>query len=258
MLANKRREAILKLLREHGAVQTGKLMKLLDVTGETLRKDFIELEKHGLLQRVHGGAVQLKESARALSLDVREEQNTAKKRELARYALPLIEDGSFIALDGGTTGNEMARAIAAADFKDLTVMTYSLTICEILRNAPGVTVMLTGGTYLPDFNEMCGQAALDTLENHHFAKAILCVSGVSLSFGVSDCYPKTYPIQRAMLRHASQVIVLADSSKFEKNAELRIAPLTPALTLVTDSGLDEELRTLYREAGVHLICESEN
>ena len=54
------------------------------------------------------------------------------------------------------------------------------------------------------------------------------------------------------------MIVLADSSKFEQNAELRIAPLSPALTLVTDSALDTELRTLYRETGVKLICGKEN
>ena len=198
MLAKERHERILSKLTAHGAVQTGTLMKELNVTGETLRKDFIELERRGLLHRVHGGAVAQKQGATVLSLDVREETRIAEKRELANYALPLIEDGSLIALDGGTTGNEMARAIAAADFKRLTVLTYSLSVCEILRNAKGVTVLLTGGRYLPEFHELCGQAALDTIETHHFKTAILCVSGLSLSFGVSDCYPDTYPIQRAM------------------------------------------------------------
>lgn len=255
MLARERQNRILQVLQERGSVQTGELMKALNVTGETLRKDFILLEEKGLLQRTHGGAVLPRETVRFQHLAARQHENLAQKRELCRYALRFVHDGDSIVVGCGSTGSVMADVIADAGFQNLTVVTHSLEAWALLRDCRGIRLILTGGTYLPEENALYGQEAIDTIENHHFSLYFLCPSGVSEGFGISDYVPEIHPLQRAYMKQASRTVVLADSSKFEKNAHLRICPLSPAYTIVTDSKIDPEIRDRYREAGLTVICE---
>ncbi len=255
MLARERQNKILQLLQQKGAVQTGELMRLLDVTGETLRKDFIAMESKGLLQRMHGGAVLPQETVPFQHLEARQHEHLAQKRELCRLALRFVHDGDSIVVGCGSTGSVMAEVIASAGFKNLTVVTHSLEAWALLRECRGIRLILTGGTYLPEENALYGQEAIDTIENRHFSLYFLCPSGISTAFGISDYVPEIHPLQRAYMRQASRTVVLADSSKFEKNAHLRICPLSPAYTLVTDSALDPDIRDRYREAGLTVICE---
>ncbi len=254
MLAKERHDQILTLLRQRGSVQTGELMRALNVTGETLRKDFIAMEVKGLLQRTHGGAVLPIETVPLQHLKERQHSNLDKKQELCRLALRFVHDGDNIVVGCGSTGEIMAQTIADAGFKNLTVMTHSISAWEILRGVRGIRLILTGGVYLPEENSLCGQEAIDTIENHHFSLYFLCPSGISTTFGISDYIPEIHPLQRAYMRQASRTVVLADSSKLEKDAHLRICPLSPAYTLVTDAGIDREVLARYREAGLEVIC----
>ena len=253
MLANERHRQILLLLREKGAVQTGDLCRRFGVAGETLRKDFMLLESNGLLTRTHGGAVLPQESVPLRHMVERQHSHLEEKNELCRLALPFIKDGDSIVIGCGSTGSALAAAVAKAGFHDLTVMTHSLEAFSQLKDTPGIRLLLTGGTFLPEENSLYGEEALETIKNHHFSLYFLCPSGISMNFGISDYIPEVHPIQRAYLAQSSRTVVLADSSKFEKNAHLRICPLSPAYTLVTDSALDPRIRARYLEAGYDLI-----
>ncbi len=255
MLAKERQNKILQLLGENGSVKTGELCRRFGVAGETLRKDFMLLEGKGLLVRTHGGAVRPQETVPMQHLEERQHSNLSKKHELCRLALRFIHDGDSIVVGCGSTGAVMAQTVAGAGFTDLTVVTHSLDAWHILKSVPGIRLILTGGTYLPEENSLYGQEAIDTIENHHFSVYFLCPSGISTTFGISDYIPEIHPLQRAYMRQASRTVVLADSSKFEKNAHLRICPLSPAYTLVSDAGLSPEIRARYREAGLEVICE---
>lgn len=255
MLAKERQNKILQLLQDKGSVQTGELIRTLGVTGETLRKDFIFMEASGLLTRTHGGAILPRETAPLQHLKERHHSHLEQKKELCRLALRFVHDGDNIVMGCGSTGLVMASLIAEAGFKNLTVMTHSMGAWEILRHCPDIHLLLTGGAYLPEENSLYGQEAIDTIENHRFSLYFLCPSGISLDFGISDYIPEIHPLQRAYMRQSSRVVILADSSKFERDAHLRICPLSPAYTLVTDSDLSPEIRALYREAGLNVICE---
>ncbi len=255
MLAKERHDQILRLLHENGAVQTGELCRRFGVAGETLRKDFMLLESKGLLMRTHGGAVTPQETVPLQHLEERQHSHLEQKHELCRLALRYIHDGDSIVVGCGSTGSVLAKILAKESFHDLTVMTHSLEAWEILKGTPGIRLILTGGVFLPEENSLYGQEAIDTIESHHFSVYFLCPSGISMSFGISDYIPEIHPLQRAYMRQASRTVVLADSSKFEKNAHLRICPLSPAYTLVTDSALDPEIRSRYLEAGLDLITE---
>ena len=61
MLTQQRHEIILELLREKGSITVTEVKDLLDTSESTVRRDITALDKEGKLEKVFGGAVELKE-----------------------------------------------------------------------------------------------------------------------------------------------------------------------------------------------------
>ena len=160
-----------------------------------------------------------------------------------------------VAVQAGVT--EISSAAEFAEilrlrFKELTVITHSLDVFERLQGKSGFKILLVGGTFLPEEKAFCGITALETYKMLHCDKAFIMPAAVSLKNGITDCGETLMTVERQMLDSADEVFVLADSDKFEKTALYRLAPMSARFTLVTDSGLSEELRALYEENGIRV------
>ena len=252
VVAKERQMRICDLLTAENAVRIADLAEMFQVTAETIRRDLMALEKAGLLQRTHGGALSLARMAHIKDYTQRQGETQEQKRALAACAAAHIQEEDTVLIDAGTTALALARLLPGR-FRRLTVATYSLDVAQALKDAPGIDMILCGGYYLGAENACWGDFALDTLRRLHADKAFLCPSCVSLAGGITDYLYELLPLQRAYLQGADRVFILADSSKFEKTARLQITPLAADYPLITDDSLPEEIFTLYQEKGLQII-----
>ena len=252
MFANERRNKILELLSRRSSVTVTELTGLFQVSLETIRRDLEYLEQQGALKRVHGGALSMNRMQSYTGLSERSTEHQPEKRQIARAALSHIHEGERIALDAGSTTSELAHLLCDS-FQELTIVTASLPIFEILSEKPGFQVILTGGFYLPGEKAFYGRLALDMIRQLHVSAFFHAPSALSLNFGLSEHIRELVEVQRAFIAAADQVFVLADSSKFETCAALTVCDLSPRFLYLTDNGLSDEIRDAWKRASLDII-----
>lgn len=252
MLAKERMDLICKMLRINGAVTTGQLSREIGVSVETVRRDLLALERENHLLRVHGGAVLNGESVIPIPLPVRMEQNRDKKQLLSEAACSLIDEGESIAIDSGSTAVEFA-AVLARKFKSLTVVTHSSDVFSFLQANSSFELILIGGVYSREACAFFGHITEDAISSMHFNKSFIMPAALSLKNGIGDCTDRSVKIQRIMIERSDAAFAMADSDKFEKNALYSVAPLSPGIALITDSGLPSEIAQLYEENKIKII-----
>lgn len=251
MLANQRREQIAEYVRKNGAITVSYIMNTYKVSTETVRKDLNELEKLNLLQRVHGGAVAKNKVQHYKILSDRLDENKGRKAELALVAAKLICENDVVAIDAGSTAVEVANAIKNT-IRNITVVTYSLEIFEMFSNDPDYKAILIGGEYLAKEKAFYGSLAEETVEKLNFDKAFVFPAAVSVSGGASDYMTEFHNIQKAYIKNSRKVYFLADSTKFETTAFMKLWDLS-GYTIITDSELDDGIFDRYTEHGIQVL-----
>ena len=252
MLASQRQAEIEKLLKANGAVTTADLTERFGTSLETVRRDLLTMEKAGLLNRVHGGAVAITEMMAYHPLEHRNREQSSQKDALARTAAALVSNGDYIAIGTGSTPMHFAQELKNR-LQQLTVVTYSLSVFEILRDVPGFRLILLGGQFMPEENAFSGQITLDMLDTLHVQKAFVFPSAVSMEHGICGFEETLYPLQKKLLQCCDQAYILADSSKFERTALFKVADMRPEYIYVTDPELPKQLHSLYTQNGLTVI-----
>jgi len=250
LVAPERRRRIAELVRDRGSVRASDLMDLFSVTDETIRRDLAQLADLGVLLRAHGGAVAAPTRAESsFSLRLREHQ--AEKAAIARAAADLVSDGSTIIVDSGSTAVHFVRALKSK--RDLIVVTNAVTNAIELMDSPAITVVLTGGIVRPTTFGAVGELAVATLRELRVDQTFLAINGVSIEGGLT--YPNfdEVAVKLAMIAAASEVILLADHSKFGHDSLVRVAPIDVLTQIVTSPGGDPEMLAALRERGIDVI-----
>src|SRR5664279_5247356 len=134
MYAEERQQHILDRARAAGRVDVNSLAETLDVTPETVRRDLTILDRHGVLRRVHGGAIPVERLGFEPGVETRTERNVAEKERIAKAALPHLPDEGTILLDAGTTTLRLAELIPHDH--ELTIVTNSLPIATMVAQHP--------------------------------------------------------------------------------------------------------------------------
>lgn len=252
MFAEERQNIIKNILESSGAVTTAGLVRKFNVSTETIRRDLLLLEQNGVLKRVHGGAVKTGGTLVYSDLNERLDQNTDEKNELAEKAALCVCEGDVITIDSGSTAAALARVLRNR-FKKLTVFTYSTDVFDTLKDCEGYTLILCGGIFNPTEKSFGGSFVLDAIGRIHTNKLFLCPASVCVEHGICEFRDDFATIQRALLSTADRVYILADSSKFEQNATIKIGDLRSDYICVTDSGISDELIKLYAENGIKVL-----
>ncbi len=252
MFAIERQQAILNIIDEKGNVTISELGSLFRVSTETIRKDLLILEKNGMLVRTHGGAVSNSRNKAFLPLSERLKEHVPEKAELCGYAVQFIQNGDIIAIDAGSTAIELSKLIAGM-FTRLTVVTYSLDVFKILSPVSGIDVLLCGGIFNARENFFKGDLTLNMINQIHTMKLFLFPSAVSLKFGISDYTNDSLPLQQALMHNTDKVFVLADSEKLEKNAFIKLGDIPDEYTIITDSGVSDEIFDLYIKNNINIV-----
>lgn len=252
LLAEERRFRIREILSRERTVTASELIRTLDVTAATIRRDLAALEKEGVLVRSHGGAVSRTSSTNFQpSYEALGRSNRAEKQAIAREAERLILDGETVFLEGSTTVYELARRLLHRN--RLTVITNSPPIVEELQRSQHVSVISTGGELQKDVFYLSGVWAQRALAEIRVDKAVLGVSAIDPSYGISTASQAEAQIKKMILKAARVSIAVTDHSKFGNQGFAYVGPVTDIDILVTDSAADPKHLRPLREAGVELI-----
>ncbi|HAN69980.1 MAG TPA: hypothetical protein DCQ36_00075 [Actinobacteria bacterium] len=242
-------QVILDRLDAEGEISITDLAVTLGVSEMTVRRDLDRLESSGALRRVHGGAIKGVSGSYEPPFGVRAERQAAEKQLVARAIAELIADRETVILDGGSTGVAVARELFD---RELTVCTPSLHVADILRGAPNVRLLLTGGFMRRSEESLVGPSAVATLESHVFDTYVMTVSGIDPQHGCTEWNEDDAIIKRTALKVATRCVVAADSTKFGATAFARVCGLDAISTVVTDAHLADAYRERVQMMGVAL------
>jgi DeoR/GlpR family transcriptional regulator of sugar metabolism len=238
------------------AVYVNDLAKEFGVSPSSIRTDLNELERQGILQRTHGGAI-LAEGldgrliAAKLPFEARQQQLQAEKDAIGRAAVALIDDGDAIMIDGGSTTVYVARHLG--EKRGLTVITNAIALLPDLMAIPDAQVYLTGGLLDRGFVTLLGEVALDTIGRFRTVKAVLGMDGISADAGLTVTDPAVAATKRKMMQAGGQLIVVSDHTKLNRISLYTLAPLAAMHTLVTDAGADPGTIEAIRACGPRVI-----
>ncbi|MBE2315622.1 DeoR/GlpR transcriptional regulator [Solirubrobacter sp. CPCC 204708] len=245
MLAATRHDAILDALAAHGTVATTELAERLGVSVDTVRRDLLELEHSGHLRRVHGGAVRPAPGKRRFVDRVAE--GASGKAVVGALAAQLLRSGQLIAVGGGTTTLELARALSPE--LSATVVTTSPDVAVALRDLPDVDVIVPGGRLDRTSQTLVGA---ETIAQIQTLRPDLCVIGacsVHPEYGITLREREEAQVLRALVERSHRLVVLATAEKLGTAAPHVVSERIDAL--VSDAPAAE--LEPYAQAGIELV-----
>lgn len=246
-----RKEEIVKLLSEQRIVTTIGLAERFQVSMETIRRDFNELEEMKMIRRVHGGAVLYTEYGIEPDYTYRTAENYNEKYRIGKKAAEMVRDGDSIIVDIGTTTLEFTRFLKGK--KDLTVMTNSLKIAYELMTEKGISVLLLGGKVRFGEGTTSGYWAEEMIDGFFADKLFLGAGAIIPQYGIMDYHMEETNLRRHFLKQAKQVIALADYSKFGIKAMNQVCKSKDLDYLITDEKTDKKMLKDLKECGVKII-----
>ena len=233
--------------REFVDLQT--LCKDLKSSESTVRRDLIQLEKAGILRRVHGGALAAHGRDDSVDFSGLSARMSPEKQRIAKAAAPLVENGQTVILDGGSTVAAVARELVGMR---LHVMTNSLPIAQVFKEARGIELTLTGGYLDPRLEVLVGPFCEKMLDSVAADVLIMGIGGVTEA-GYSNNNTLIVGSERKMIEVSRKVVIVADHSKFGRAGIVPVAPLQAADVVVSDKALDSTYRRLLRSHGVEVV-----
>jgi DeoR/GlpR family transcriptional regulator of sugar metabolism len=250
LFPEERRTVILRILNQTGRCRVNDLARELTVSEVTVRQDLDVLEKQGLLSRTHGGAMLTAKRGFERSFQCEETAFRDEKARIGLAAAGLVSDGETIILDVGTTVTEVARNIQTR--KELTVVTNALNIAMLLEEAPGITVLVTGGTLRSKQHSLVNPFGQFILERIRVDTAFIGINGIEAEHGVTNANMAEAEMKSYFLKAARRRILVADSSKIGNVALAKIATLSEIDLLITDEQADSEEISRIQEKGLQV------
>lgn len=227
-----RHKQILDLLRSQEAVEVEDLAERFGLTTQTIRQDLRDLDERGLLKRTHGGARRLA-SVAGRDYSERRSFRGHEKRAIAELAASLIPDNCSLTLNIGTTTEQVARALVG--HSNLMVISNNINIITMLSGSKNKDLVLVGGRVRQSDGAVVGEDAVEFIARYKVDYAVIGASALDADGAVLDFDAREVSVARAILRNARTRILVADSSKFDVSAPVRICEVADVDFVVTDA-----------------------
>lgn len=253
MYAAERQQLLAERLQLDGRLVVVDIAEELAVSSETVRRDLAALERDGLAQRVHGGAV----ATRALrilepGLAQRTTTHVEQKTRIARAAVDLLPaEGGSIVLDAGTTISQLVDEIPLDH--PLTAITHAIPVAAQLTAIPSVTLHVLGGRVRGVTAAAVGQSMIDSLAGLHVDVCFLATNGADPELGLSTPDAEEAAAKRALVRSARTVVAVFDSSKFSERHVFSFASYDDLDVVVTDDGISADDRAALEAHHVKVV-----
>lgn len=239
-------------------IESGKPMSAADIAEKTMLskatvyRTLNRLERQGLINRLNSGVVLPKEPETSFGL--RLNTNIDKKREIAEKAVSVVNDGDVVFIDASTTCLAFARELAKSRLSRVSIATNStFVVNELCNDVYEFYVVCTGGELQPKLNALVGPIACSSIKSMRFHKAFISGAAFSYETGLMTTQTSLAEILRTASSCASETIVLVDSTKFYKEAFLNVLDCDRIGTIISDSGLDSEVKAALESRGVRVL-----
>jgi DeoR family glycerol-3-phosphate regulon repressor len=251
MKPKQRQARALEAIERAGEVTVDGLAADFGVSPETVRRDLMLLAENGVVQRVHGGARRLRLHAEG-TFEQRMDEAAAEKAKVARKLAQIITPGDTCLIDTGST--TLACAQALSEITDLTIVTNSVRIAQVMARGSGMArVHLIGGIYDVDNGESVGADAIEQIARFHADYAIIGVAALDAAAGPSAANFDEASVARAMCFNARKIIIVAHAEKFVRQAAHKICRFDEIDMIVSDDAPADDLRRVLKSSGVILI-----
>jgi len=242
---------VLELLETRDSLHVAELAEALSVSEVTIRSDLSTLAEQGLVARVRGGVRALNQGQSEVGFDLRLRLEVPRKLAIARAAAALVGEGEAVALDASTTAYYLALELRQK--RELVVVTNGLLVATALADAPGITVLVTGGILRLSAMSLVGDLGTEVLRTTRINKGFLGARGLSLARGLMDLNPDEVRIKQEMADACEQVYGILDGTKWHRSALLSFAPTGELAGIVTDSGAPADEVEAWRTAGIEVV-----
>jgi DeoR/GlpR family transcriptional regulator of sugar metabolism len=251
--------ALLDQMAADGQLTVAEAAQALGVSQATIRRDMDQLARQQLVTRTRGGAIAGQVSY-DLPLRYKTARHAAEKQRIGRAAAALVEPGAAVALNGGTTTSEVARALATRpDLAEgtgapaVTVVTNAMNIANELAVRPHVKIVVTGGVTRGQSYELIGPFATLVLAELTLDWAILGADALDARAGAAAHHEGEASINHLMATRAEQVMIVADHSKLGQRAFARMCAVDEIDVIVTDTDASAESLAPFTERGIRVI-----
>jgi len=246
-----RRQEILGRVSQAGRVAVAELSQEFGVSEVTIRGDLQALADGNLIVRTHGGAIPAGSGLPVLSLSQRLQQQVQQKAHIGAAAARLVADGDAVILDSSSTAFAIAQNLKTHRY--VTVITNGLAVAQELLDAPGVTVVVIGGTVRKDTASIVSTGGLDMLRRFNIQKGFFGAHGISLAEGLTDVSAEEAEIKRPLVAMCREVVAVFDATKWGRVGLASFADVSQIARIITDIYAPADLVAHIRQAGVDVI-----
>ncbi|HHX37042.1 MAG TPA: DeoR/GlpR transcriptional regulator [Clostridiaceae bacterium] len=254
--SGKRQQEIYNLLELEGYVQISELSESMGVTPVTIRNDLDILEEAGYARRILGGAI-LPPVKNPLHNRSVMEHNVELKIELGKLAAQLVANGETLLIGSGTTTYYFALELK--NHQNLNIVTNSIPIAVAFHAKPGFRTILLGGNvttqHIDAYAFTFGDEAYEQMRKYRADKTFLSWDGISIHSGYTTYNVEEANLNKLMMKHANETIVIADSTKLGRETFTRVAPIDSADYIVTNPSADPSLLEELRLRGVKILTQ---
>ncbi len=256
MIPAERRRRILSRTRVEGVVSTQDLAEELNVSELTIRRDLKTLAVEGLLVRTRGGASMRGSLTQELTYLEKTAEAHREKVIIAAKAAELVEAGDSMILGPGTSTLELANQIKQVS--DLTVVTNSLLVVDVLMSVSNIQVEVTAGSLRRSIRALVGPLTEESLKTLRVNKVFISGNGVTPERGLTTPEVTVASSDRALVAAGEKRIVLADHTKIGVDTMWQTMSVDQIDVLVTDSRASADHVEALRSAGVEVIIATDD
>lgn len=250
MDAIERQNEIINLLNQMDRVEVDDLSRRFGVSLQTVRTDLRDLSARGQLSRVHGGAVRIASAANRDYAD-RRRLNADGKLAMAALAAEVIPENCSIALNIGTSTEQVARALAG--HSGLTILSNNINIINMMMTENPKNLILVGGSIRLSDGAIVGDEAVEFINRYKVDFAVIGASAMDADGAIMDHDAREVAVARAILRNARSRILVCDGSKFDRSAPVRICDVGALDFIVTDRPVPREFAAAAQSAGTRIL-----
>jgi DeoR family fructose operon transcriptional repressor len=225
MLHDQKVEKILELLETRPYWTSIDLSQKLNASRSTIQRCLQELHDAGLAERIHGGVKRLDRRLSApITVEKRVEEDAQAKDVIANSAIKLLPESGYIYLDAGTSLWPLAQKLNANSQSRLKFITNDVAIASILalKNIPHI---LIGGQLHPVTKTLSGPISQDQITQFNFELCFISVNGIDVEGNVTCSVIEEAMLKRQAIKQSARKVLLAASSKWNKQAASKVADL---------------------------------
>lgn len=250
MLPSERQKKFLDLLTDKEVVTIPELVNTFQVSIETVRRDLAILEKQNKIEKVYGGAKIKTSNFAESSMETRMSNKLLLKGSMGKKCSDFIEDGDCIFIDSGSTTYHIAKHLS--NKKDLTIITNSIPVVNELMDS-NFEIIIIGGKIRHSEQSVVTYDYMFNFGQLNILKSFICTSGITLENGISDYNMQEAVTRKIIIERSKEVYVVADSSKFDKDTTINIAPLEKIDYIITDSNVEKHILSSYKNITTKIV-----